>query len=159
MGQYYTAEVCLNGHHTVASIEISSELRSKYCPKCGAATITQCPNCSTNIRGNYHVPGVIAISHYEPSNYCHSCGNRFPWMDQKICAAQELIDEIGELSESERTILKRSILDLTQDSPKMEVASVRYKKLLHKASKSIGQSLNSIVTSIATETAKKMLGL
>lgn len=83
----------------------------------------------------------------------------FPWMEQKICAAQELIDEIGELSESERTILKRSILDLTQDSPKMEVASVRYKKLLHKASRSIGQSLNSIVTSTSTETAKKMLGL
>ena len=159
MGQYRTAEVCLNGHHTTDSIERAPERRSKYCPKCGATTITQCPSCSASIRGDYDVPGVIVISGYQPPNYCYNCGTHLPWMQDKISAAQELVDEIEELSKDEQSILKRSILELAQDSPRTEVASVRYKKLIKKSGGFISQSLNSLVASIATEAAKKLLGL
>lgn len=159
MGRYLTAEVCLNGHYTTDSIERYPEMCSKHCPKCGAETVTQCPNCSTNIRGDYFVPGIVVATNYHPPNYCHNCGNPLPWTQQKISAAQELVDEIEELSKEDRNILKQSISELTQDSPRTELASVRYKKLLKKSSEAIGQAITSAVTSVATEAAKKLLGL
>ena len=159
MGEYHTAEVCIKGHHTTSSIEMNPEFRSKYCPQCGAATITKCPGCSTNIRGSHYSPHVLTIRSYHLPNYCHYCGEPLPWTQQRMSAAQELVDEIEDLSEEDRIILKQSILELAQDSPKTEVASVRYKKLLKKSGESIGQALNSMVTSLATEAAKKLLGL
>ena len=160
MGVYRTAEVCLNGHHTTNSIETSAELRSSYCPKCGAETITECPRCSEGIRGDYYVPGVIDFTaSYCPPNYCHACGQPLPWTQERISAAQELVDELEELSEGDRDTLKESILDLSRDSPRTELASLRYKKLIRKSGGVVGQALNSAVASIATEAAKNLLGM
>lgn len=160
MGEYHTAEVCLDGHYTTSSVEEHPERRSQYCPKCGSKTITQCPNCSANIRGIYVVPNVVdLVTKYRPPNYCHSCGKPLPWTERKISAAQELVDEIEELSKDDKGILKQSIFELSQDSPRTELASIRYKKLLSKCRDYARQLLNSTVTSILTESAKKLLGL
>lgn len=159
MGEYRTAEVCLNGHHTTGNIETSPERRSRYCSKCGSETITQCPSCSVDIRGYHFAPGVIAVGSYSPPKYCHACGRPLPWTEGKISAAQELVEELEELSESERSTLKESILELTQDSPRTELASLRYKRLIAKSGKVVGQALNSVVASIATEGAKNLLGI
>lgn len=159
-GKYHTAEVCLDGHCTTPSLERRPELRSQYCTECGSKTITQCPNCSANIRGRHVVPNVVGPgTEYKPPNYCHSCGKPLPWTERKISAAQELVEEIEELSEDEKEILKQSIFELSQDSPRTELASIRYKKLLSKCRDYARQSLNSTVTSILTESAKKLLGL
>lgn len=159
MGIYRTAEVCLAGHTTTSSIETSPESRSQYCPECGEKTISACPSCGNNIRGYYELVGVISISEYVPPNYCFHCGSRFPWAESKISAAKELIEEIDELSIEERDLLKQSVVELTTDTPKTELASFRYKKLLKKSGEVSGNTLNRIVVSIATEAAKNLLGL
>ena len=159
-GKYHTAEVCLNGHCTTSFVEENPERRGQYCPKCGSKTITQCLNCSANIRGRYVDPNFVdLVTKYKPPNYCHSCGKPLPWTERKISAAQELVEEIEELSEDEKEVLKQSIFELSQDSPKTELASIRYKKLLSKCRDYARQLLNSTVTSILTESAKKLLGL
>ena len=159
-GEYHTAEVCLNGHYTTSSVEENPECKGQYCPKCGSKTITQCLNSSANIRGRYVVPNFVdLVTKYKPPNYCHSCGKPLPWTAQKISAAQELVEEIEGLSEDEKEILKQSIFELSQDSPRTELASVRYKKLFSKCRGYACQLLNSTVTSVATAAAKKYLGL
>lgn len=159
MGRYYTAQVCSNGHHTTDSLEISRERSSKFCSQCGASTASNCQHCQVNIRGHYYVDGVISISAgYVPPKFCYNCGKPFPWTSAKIAAAQELADEAEALTTDERAQLKDTIVDLIQDSPRTELATVRYKKLLKKAGTTIGAGLNSIVVSIATEAAKKFLG-
>jgi hypothetical protein len=160
MGGYYnTAQVCRNGHPTTSCLELSPELSSKFCPQCGADTISSCPQCNANIRGEYKVPGVVVFgSRYSPPSYCFSCGAAFPWTAERIKTAQELADEIDELSPNERRQLKDSIVDLTKDN-RTELASVRYKKLIEKAGAGVASAMNKIVVAVATEGAKKLLGL
>ncbi|MBU4311651.1 MAG: DUF2321 domain-containing protein, partial [Candidatus Omnitrophica bacterium] len=51
----------------------------KRCPKCGAQTISQCPKCSTNIRGYEHIQGVAHSGPSKPPQFCHECGASYPW--------------------------------------------------------------------------------
>jgi hypothetical protein len=152
--------VCLNGHPTTSDCELSPELRSKFCAKCGATTISACPECNANIRGHYYVPGVISVGgKYQPPNFCHNCGKSLPWTSRSIEAAKELTDEIDTLTAEEKGALKATFEDLTADSPKTQVATVRYKKFLAKVGPVLGDTLNKIVVPVATEAVKKMLGL
>jgi hypothetical protein len=157
--QYKTAQVCINGHSTTDDVESSPELMSKFCPSCGGETITACPNCNAPIRGHFYVPGVFSNRAYHPPAYCHDCGKPLPWTAQAIETAHELTDEIDTLTDDEKTKLKSAILELTVDTPKTELASIRYKKLLAKAGPVIGSAMNKIVVTVATEAVKKMIGL
>ncbi|MCL4301435.1 MAG: DUF2321 domain-containing protein [Anaerolineae bacterium] len=59
----------------------------------------------------------------------------------------------------EKAILKQSIRELTQETPKTEVAAIRVRKFLAKAG---GQALGmfrEILVDVASETAKKAMGL
>jgi hypothetical protein len=159
-GSYYlTAQMCSNGHHTTSRLESSPALGAKYCPKCGEAMFHQCPACGSNIRGDYEVPGIIGLSgRYKPPSYCHNCGAPFPWTARRIEAATDLAKESEHLSEEEVKTLGQSIVDLSRDSPRTELAAIRYNKLAKKAGTLIGDGLNKIVISLATEGAKKLLG-
>lgn len=96
---------------------------------------------------------------YHPPNYCYNCGEAFPWTAERIAAAQTLADESDGLTEEEKKQLKASIPDLTKDSARTELAAVRYKRLIKKAGAVVGPALNKIAVEIATEGAKKLLGL
>ena len=157
--RHMTAQVCVNGHPTTDSLENSPELAAKFCASCGAATIRACPNCNAPIRGYYYVPGVISLRTYEPPRYCHNCGKSFPWTAQAIKTAEELTDEIEALDANEKAALKSAITDLTTDTPKTELASVRYRKLLAKAGTPIANAMGKIIISVVTEAAKKAIGL
>ena len=159
MGYYNTAQVCLNGHAVTSDAEGMPEQRAAFCGLCGEATVMRCPGCNANIRGDYEVPGVVGVFSYSPPSYCHSCGKPLPWTARRIEAANEVADEIDSLSDDEKKILKESIVDLTRDTPKTDVASLRYKKFLKKAGSAAAEILNKIVVSVATEAAKKHLGL
>ena len=96
---------------------------------------------------------------WEPSNFCYACGKPYPWTEKRLAAAQELTDEIDELSNDEKKSLKESILDLAQDTPRTELASIRYQKISKKLTGPVKSILNKVVTSIATEATKKFLDL
>ena len=154
---YLTAEVCPNGHYTTNSVENSPELRSPFCPQCGLATFTLCSHCKAKVRGEYYVPGVIVVgSKWSPSNYCFNCGNPFPWTEQKVAAAQELVDEL-ELDEADSESLKQSIPDLSSDNPRTELAVSRYRRITSKATGIAASALEKAVLALATEAAKKLL--
>ncbi|WP_135080584.1 DUF2321 domain-containing protein [Terasakiella sp. SH-1] len=157
MGCYKNAQVCLNGHSTTSDTAGSRELMSKFCGDCGTETITQCPSCNSSIRGSYHVEGVISICGYTPPNFCHSCGEAFPWTKAKLEAAIELTEEFDELDSEEKDKLKGALDDLVRDTPKTEVAAHRFNKILKKVSGGAGSVMKDIVVSVASETAKKML--
>jgi hypothetical protein len=159
MGRYATAEVCRNGHPTTDDIQDYPERREPFCSDCGAATITACETCKTAIRGDYQVSGVVVVAIYHPPAFCFKCGNPFPWSSAKLLAAQDLAGELEGISDSERAVLNESIADLTRDTPKTEVAAMRVKKILKKASGAALGGLQKVLVDIASETAKKALGL
>ena len=154
MSYYYTAEVCLNGYCTTNRVEDRPEQRSKYYPSCGSETIAKCSHCSTNIRGDYETGAIVIGFLWYPSKFCYACGEPYPWTVKGLTTAQELADELDELTKAEKDQLKQSISQLIKDTPQTELASVRYKRMFGKISETSGAALNNIITSIAAEAAK-----
>jgi hypothetical protein len=159
---------CLNGHYVdVVNRPIrarsSAELRhmmerasqqepqklQAYCTECGAQTIESCTQCNTPIL--YRFPG-------DRASYCSGCGKPFPWTETAINAAREFTDEL-DLSEVEKVKLKDTFADLTADTARTEVAAHRFKNFMKKVGPAAGDVLTKIMVNVATEAAKKGMGM
>lgn len=78
-------------------------------------------------------------------------------MAARIEAAKTLADEIDELSESEKLLLKSSIDDIVTDSPKTDVGIIRFKKYASKGGKEVAKGLRDVLVDIVSETVKKSI--
>ena len=124
--RFDTAQICLNGHIVNRMADDHPESNADYCKDCGEKTITRCPSCNANIRGYKHILGVAYGDTSPAPGFCHSCGKSYPWTRVRIDAAKALAAEIEELSESDRILLQSSIDDLVGDTPRTNVAVVRF---------------------------------
>jgi hypothetical protein len=158
MGTYRTAEVCPNGHVSTRSADIHPELREKFCSKCGEPTMMSCPHCHASIRGDYHVPGAIVLGDsFEPPAHCHNCGKAFTWTDRKIAGAVELLEAGGQLSGDEIAQVRSDLIEMTKDTPRMQAASLRFKKAMCKAGSAVAAGVRDIVVDVLSEAAKKAI--
>ncbi len=157
MDGFLTAQICVNGHMITSSLETSPELSARFCDRCGAETISECPQCRASIRGYFHVDGVVSLNETRVRAFCHECGNPYPWTEAKLSAAREMADELDELSEEEKEQLKGTLDDLVRDTPRTEVAATRFKKLMAKVGKGAAKAMRDIVVDILSETAKKLI--
>lgn len=83
MGYHDAQQVCLNGHQITDDFHRSPQFRRDFCNKCGAKTIHKCQSCGTDIKGDYHVDGVIAVGFSTPvPKFCEKCGAKYPWADK-----------------------------------------------------------------------------
>lgn len=160
MTKYLTAQVCLNGHMITSSIERNPEQKQDYCSKCGAKTITNCPNCAAPLRGELYDDDCVIIG-YTPSvdAYCPKCGTPFPWTSSAIENAALLIQEEEELSNQLKASTIESLPAIVTETPATNVAVVRIKKCLASAGKFTAEGLRQFVIDFGCELAKKSLGL
>ncbi len=121
--------------------------RLSHCPKCGKESVPTCLNCESTILGTNR-----------PA-YCGVCGKPFPWTETTLATAREFADELESLSEGDKTALKATFDDLTIDTPRTELAAHRFKKFLAKIAPTAGDALKNIIVTVATEAAKKGMGL
>jgi hypothetical protein len=156
-GWYDIAQICLNGHVVNDSVNAYPQHNKKFCDRCGAETITICPNCKSNIQGEYHVEGVPVLGHYKAPAFCHNCGKPFPWTERKIQAAKELAQEIENLSNDDKDILTQSIDDLVKDTPGAMLAATRFKKIVSKTSKPVVDAFRDILIEIISESTRKFI--
>jgi hypothetical protein len=158
LGHYDTAQICRNGHVITSNYNDYPAHRQNHCDKCGAATITKCESCGTDIRGEYEVPGVAFVgAGITAAGFCHACGKPYPWTVAKLQAAKELVGELDDLDAGERESLKITLDDLVKDTPKTEVASIRFKKLMKKVGKESYEAVKTVVTDLVSESIKKSL--
>lgn len=161
MGYYKTAQICLNGHIITRSFD--SSYSENFCSKCGANTITACPNCNSILRGKYIVPGVLDLTtDKSPAPfYCYNCGKAYPWTERAIEAAELLILEDENLNDTEKQQFSESLPDLLTESPtpRTNIAIVRFKKFLGKTASYTAEGIRDIFVDVASETIKKSLGL
>ncbi|REG90246.1 DUF2321 domain-containing protein [Flavobacterium aquicola] len=82
---YDVMQVCVNGHLITDNYYTSPEFRKSFCTSCGEKTITTCPNCNKELKGDYHVPGVVDLSFSRTPvpEICEYCGKDFPWKSKK----------------------------------------------------------------------------
>lgn len=157
MGEYDTAQICLNGHLINDCAATAPLHNSPHCSKCGARTIVSCQHCQARILGTYHSPDVVSFSTMTAPAFCRNCGKAFPWTASAVKAARFLADEIDSLSPAEREELKSTFDDLVRDTPKTTLATTRFKKFMSKAGKETAQAFRDILVDIASETAKKAI--
>mgnify|MGYP001576964629 CR=1 FL=1 len=76
---YDTMQVCQKGHMITSSYDTYPNHRQDFCYRCGSKTTTKCAYCNENIRGFYHVDGVVGGSGPSVPFNCHRCGKPYPW--------------------------------------------------------------------------------
>ena len=152
---YDTAEICRNGHVTNDSVNAYPLQSKKYCNDCGSPTIQKCEECNFDIQGYHHVPLVGSI--YKTPSYCINCGTAYPWIMDKLLAAEELADLVDEFSEEDKKIISASLSDLVKDTPRSQVAAIRFKKIVSKASGNIGIAFKDILFNVVTEPVNKAI--
>lgn len=160
LGEYRVAQICINGHAINDNADIMPQLNQRFCDKCGAETITACPHCKTGIRGEYDVPGVAAFGfEYTPPNFCHNCGEGYPWTALKISSAEQLADMIESLTPPEREQLKESIRNIVRDTPQTLVAAVKFQSLMARAGTDMKAAIWETISDMADAKAKKIIHL
>ena len=89
--------------------------------------------------------------------FCPDCGKPYPWTEAKLKAAQELADELENLSPEECDLLKKSIDDIVRETPQATVAVSRFKRLVAKAGPVAADMYREILLPLLSETAKKLI--
>lgn len=158
MGEYRPAVICRRGH--VYSDDATRSPAAQRCSTCGARLEDACGNCGTMIRGEYFVPGVLALtSDYAPPEFCHSCGAPFPWASRqaRIWELQNLLDE-EDLDEADRLTVREQLEALQNPDLDEEEQVQRWNKVTMLAP-GIMQSGRRIIESVASAAVKSQLGI
>ena len=154
-GWYDIAQICTSGHVINSCFVSTPHINRNFCERCGAPTIINCPYCSATIRGSYRTRS--STSSFTRPSYCPDCGKAYPWIEARLKAAQELSDEVDNLSPEERSLLKKSLDDIVRDTPQTTVAANRFKRLVAKAGKPVADAFRDILVDILSEAAKKII--
>lgn len=156
---YAEARMCLNGH--VLSVAVrADEPPVLFCGICGAPAIERCSNCATPIRGGTFDGELGEFwDTFELPSYCTGCGTRFPWTETILRAAQELADELDNLSPAEKVVLKGSLEDIVRDSPNTVAAQVRFRRIVGRAGNVAVEGFRQIFVDIVSEAVRKQMGL
>jgi hypothetical protein len=155
----HVAQICLNGHLVLGSIQDFPQFRKSFCEDCGSPTIEQCQTCSWPIAGIGPHAWMGGGGPYRPPRYCGECGKPFPWTETALKAAKEFAEELDQLTVEEKATLKTTVDDLTTDTARTPLAASRFKNFLTKIGPHAGAVLQKIVETVATEAAKKSIGL
>ena len=151
---YFPAFICENGH-PVSTTAYSCP--DKYCSICGKAVISKCKNCGSTIRGDYDSQFGY-IGEYEVPSYCPDCGKPYPWTIAAIEATMYMLEE-SELSSDEQRKLIDILPDVLAETPKTQLASIRFKKAMSNAGSFIAEGLRDFAVEFGCELFKKYLGL
>ena len=151
-GLHCIAQICLQGHVRTSDGCFES---GENCAKCGAACIDKCEHCRAPLRGRQlaHSPG----QHYELPFFCPApeCGLAYPWMQDKLDTAHELLYDNKNLSLGERHELWE-LLKFVMSNPKSDWTPAKRKLAtmkLAKVSKVSREFLLDFVAKVAAEVA------
>lgn len=157
---YHLAQVCKNGHMINDRADTDPSYNKRFCPRCGAETITTCPSCNAKIHGDYEIEGVAFVGCFTSADpYCYNCGEPYPWTKSALLAAAALIYEEEALTDEQKQRTIDSLPDIITETPNTNLASVRFKKCLVSVGKFTADGLRQFAIDFGCELAKKTIGL
>ena len=154
------ALICLNGHMINQASLKYPENNTKFCETCGARNISKCAECNAIIRGTIHYEDIYDYDdEMKPPSYCHECGNPYPWTAERIKALKEMV-EYSELDAKDKKEFLDNIEIIASDSPRTSLAAIKIKSIGLKLANGLWNDVaKPIIVEIASETAKKTMGL
>jgi hypothetical protein len=147
---YYNAQICTQGD--VQSADGTPFDPMGHCPKCGSKCINKCLHCEAPIRGRVH---ARALSYQAPS-FCHRCGKAYPWMDDKLRTARDLMLHDDKLTYEERRE-NWDLLQYVMSNPNGELAKAKSTLLMikiQKAAEPIKEFVTDVLAKYAAEITK-----
>ena len=154
---YDVMQVCLNGHKASEYAKTMPQFSKPHCPTCGEQTIKACPECQASIHGHYHSSGVISISETPVPNNCYNCGTAYPWRQAAIANAIEVLEM--DLTGQDAMEMPDLVRAIALETPRAEIAALKLKRMLPKLGKATYDVAIKVISDLASETAKKTLGL
>lgn len=142
-------QICKNGHLDKIVDGFTKPTRP-FCSQCGEQILSNCPNCC-------HYITTLISDDIKVPNYCFNCGNAFPWTQNLIDNAVEIISLDEELSENQKEIIKNAIPDLIIESSSTPVAQAKYKKYMSRAAEYVQEGTRNLLIDVVSETVKKSI--
>jgi hypothetical protein len=146
---HYDAQICARGH--VQSALGQPFERGEHCKKCGAICLDECPQCKSPIRGHL---ASSSVSHYTRPSFCYKCGRPFPWMEDALSTARELLWHDDKLSLEEREKLW-NLLQYVMSDPKADLVPAK-KKLIEIKLEKAGKVARDVITDLIAKYAAEM---
>jgi len=130
---YCPAQICLNGdvqHYGGQPFDSKA-----HCTKCGASCVDGCRRCHRPIRGSkgHGRSGRYVVTYTRPQ-FCHGCGYPYPWMEDRLSTARELLDHDDKLSLDDRKSLWNDLQYVMSD-PKADLVPAKKKLIVIKLEK------------------------
>jgi len=147
---YCEAQICMQGD--VQSSDSTPFDPSGHCTKCGSDCIHQCLSCKALIRGKMK----YSAANYDCPSFCHSCGKPYPWMDDKLRTAKDLLFHDDKLTYEERKELW-GLLQYVMSNPKADLAPAKSKLIsikIQKAAEPIRDFITDLLAKYAAEMSK-----
>ena len=101
--------------------------------------------------------GGFVISSASAPNNCRSCGTAYPWRQDAIASAIEIIQM--EMSQEDCTAAALLVAEVVIDTPRTEVSALKLGRMLSKLGKPAYDVAIKVMSDLASETAKKAMGL
>ena len=114
-----------------------------------------CPVCNTPIQE--HLSGVLSVHEPPVPHYRHQCGSAYPWRQAAIANAIEIAQL--ELDDADAAAVPALVHAIAIDMPRTEISALKLKRILSKLGKPTYDVAVKVISDIASETAKKALGL
>jgi len=121
-------------------------------PKCDSKCIHKCPSCHTPIQGQMRSSGA----NDECPSFCHRCGTAYPWMEDKLRTAKDLLFRDDKLTYEDKKELW-DLLKYVMSNPKAELAKGKSKLIMikiQKAAEPIEDFVADVITKYAVEMSK-----
>jgi hypothetical protein len=149
---YYSAQICENGHPISKFVENESDKLCSHCPECGAITQLTCKHCNSKIHGFHPTDFYI----YVVPKYCYNCGNPYPWIENAIETAKQIIELDETLNQTEKDDFKSTLPDLISETPKTPLAGIKLKKYFKKLGEASKPAIRQFIIDWTVTYVKKL---
>lgn len=119
--RFLPAQICLHGH-VIGADGLNPVREGEHCQLCGSRCIHRCEKCKAPIRGK----GVWSIDEYVPPSFCYNCASPYPWMQDRLDTAKDLLWHDEKLSVEDRESLW-SLLQYVMSDPRSDLVPAKRK--------------------------------
>lgn len=150
-GKHGAAQICMTGHvRHCDGMPFNSE---EFCYECGAKCIDACQHCKEPIRGTRSYSSPLD---YQRPSFCHACGRPYPWMEDRLRTARELLYHDDHLTQEDRESLWPD-LQYVMSNPKADLVPAKRKLIdikLGKATQWVREAILDLIAKTIAEMTK-----